>query len=244
MYNTFIYKPLYNGFVYLVDVFPWMDAGVALIVFTLIIKFILFPLSKKAIITQLMLKKVEPEVKVIREKYKGDNQALGRETMALYKKYKINPFSNFLLLLIQLPILFALYSIFYNAGLPEIKPELLYSFVNIPTIDINFLNLLDISKASTIMALVAAVAQYIQLSISLPKTDKSKIDPNDFQQRMAQSMGSNMKYVFPVMVFLISWKLASAIALYWTVSSLFMIGQELFVKRRLEKEMETGSLIK
>ncbi len=243
MYTTYIYKPLYNGFIYLMDAFPWMDAGIAIIVFTLIIKFVLFPLSKKAIVTQLMLKKVEPEIKAIKDKNKGNNQAVAVETMALYKKYGINPLANFFLLLIQLPILFALYSVFMKAGLPDIKIDFLYSFVSVPTVNMNFLGFLDIGKPNVIAAIIASVCQYIQINISLPKIDKKNYDPSDMSQAIAKGMNTNMKYFFPVIILLISIKLASAIALYWIVSSLFMIGQELLVKRRLEKQLaENGNL--
>lgn len=183
------------------------------------------------------MKKAEPEIKEIREKYKKDSQKQAIETMALYKKYNINPFSSIFLLIIQLPILIGLYSIFYRSGLPEINIESLYSFVKAPSVDIFFLGMIDISKPNIIMAFLAAISQFVQIKIAIPtmpKKDKNSSTSPSFQEELTRSMNTNMKYVFPVIVFVISYKLAAALALYWLVSNLFMIGQELFVKRRLE----------
>ncbi len=245
LYHTLISTPLYNGFILLFIVMPWIDAGIAVIIFTIIVKLILFPLAKKAVITQLLMRRIEPQIKAVREKFKNDQQALARETMALYKKNGVNPFSSFLLLLIQLPILIALYSIFYKAGLPSVNMELLYPYLvtHVPESNINFLGIMDITKASWVVALIAAISQFYQIKLSVPSVPPKKDgEKSTFQEDMARSMGSNMKYVFPVIVFLISYNLASAIALYWVVSNLFMIGQELFVKRKLEAKFAAEAL--
>ncbi|MDO8575159.1 MAG: YidC/Oxa1 family membrane protein insertase [bacterium] len=244
LYHKFIAYPLYNGFIYLFDVIPWLDAGMAVILFTIIIKLILFPLAKKSIVTQLMMKKIEPELKLIREKFKGDNQKQASETLVLYRKYGVNPFSSFLLILIQLPILIALYSIFYSYGLPEVKLDLLYSFVQAPVINMHFLGILDIAKSSVILAILASISQYYQIKLSVPTPPPRKDgEKPNFQEEMARSMGTNMKYIFPIMVFFLSYKFSAALPLYWTVSNLFMIGQELFVKRKLEKKINGVSVL-
>jgi len=214
------------------DVFPWMDAGVAVIIFTIIIRLILFPLSKKAIVTQVRMKEVEPELKSIREKYKDNKQEQALKTMALYKEKKVSPFSSFFVLLLQLPIIFALYSIFINSGLPVVNEVLLYSFVKVPIVNMNFLGILDIGMKSTTLALLAAVAQYYQLHYSLASKPNNSFEKGS-QMDMAQSMTRNMKYVFPVIVFLISYNISAVVALYWTVTSLFTLAQELYVRYHL-----------
>ncbi len=240
LYHTFVFNPLYNGLIFLMDVFPWMDAGIAVIVFTIIIRLILFPLSKKAIVTQVRMKELEPELQKIKTTYKDDRQAQALKTMALYKEKKVSPFSSILVLLIQLPIIFALYSIFINSGLPKINEALLYPFVSSPIVDMNFLGLLDIGEKSILMAIIAAIAQYLQLHYSLasmgaknPIARSNSKEPNPMD--MAQSMTRNMKYVFPVVVFLISYNISSVVALYWTISSLFTLAQELVVRSHLKK---------
>lgn len=236
LYHALVYNPLYNGLMYLMDVFPWMDAGVAVIIFTIIVRLILFPLSKKAIVTQVRMKELEPELNSLRQSMKEDRQGLALKTMALYKEKKVSPFSSFLVLIIQLPIIIALYSIFLRSGLPVVNSSLLYSFVHIPLVNMNFLGLLDISKSSIFLAIVAAVAQFFQLHFSLAvmKPAAGSTSGNS-QMDMAQSMTKNMKYFFPVMVFFISYKIAAVVALYWTVTSIFTLGQELVVRRHLKK---------
>jgi YidC/Oxa1 family membrane protein insertase len=142
---------------------PFVDAGVAVILFTIIVKLILFPLSKKSVKTQLVMKDIQPEIDQIKEKCKGNKQEEAVKTMALYKEKGVNPFSGILLVILQIPIIFALYFIFLKGGLPKIDTSLLYSFVPIPaTVNMNFLGLLDISKANAIAAILVGLSQFFQ----------------------------------------------------------------------------------
>ncbi len=220
------------------DVLPWIDAGVAVVLFTIIVRLILFPLSKKAIVTQVRMKELEPELNHIKNTMKDDRQGQALKVMALYKEKKVSPFSSFFVLLIQLPIIYALYSIFIHSGLPIVNTSLLYNFVDIPNVDMNFLGLIDIGPRSILLALIAAVAQYLQLHFSLahmtPPNTLSKNNPPT-QMDMAQSMTRNMKYIFPIIVFLISYNISAVVALYWAVSSFFTLGQEIVVRRHIKK---------
>jgi YidC/Oxa1 family membrane protein insertase len=115
----------------LADLLPWFDAGIIVIIFTFVVKTVLFPISKKAVRTQAVMKILEPELNEIKAKY-SDKQEQARRTMQFYKDKKINPFSSILLLFIQLPILFALYQIFLSNGLSVPDANILYSFVKAP----------------------------------------------------------------------------------------------------------------
>ncbi|HVU06497.1 MAG TPA: YidC/Oxa1 family membrane protein insertase [Candidatus Paceibacterota bacterium] len=236
LYTTLVYNPLYNGFILLIDAvrfIPWLDVGMVVILFTVIVRLILFPLSRKAARTQVVMRQAEPELAAIKEKYKNDRQALAVQTMAFYKEKKINPFSMFFLLIIQLPILIALYHIFYTSGLSTIHTDILYSFVSIPpAIGTHFLGLFDLTQKSFFLALLAAGSQYFQIHISTPKARR------DGEGRLTQEsmMHMMMKFIMPIMIFLISSSIASALAIYWTTSNLFMIGQELYVRRQISKE--------
>jgi YidC/Oxa1 family membrane protein insertase len=84
MYHTFIFLPLYNGLVGLMDLLPWIDVGIAVILFTIIVRLIIFPLSKNAILTQVRMKEVEPEANKIKLQYANDKQAQGLKVMELY----------------------------------------------------------------------------------------------------------------------------------------------------------------
>ena len=233
LYHSVVFNPLYNGLIFLFDTFTWMDAGIAVIVFTIIIRLILFPLSKKAIVTQVKMKEIEPELNNLK-KTVTDKQQQALKVMALYKEKGVNPFSSFFLLFLQLPIIYSLYSIFIRSGLPEVKAELLYGFVSVPTINMHFLGLIDVGQKSIVFALLAAIAQFLQLHFSLAASSPTAKSDNPSMD-MAANMMKNMKYIFPVMVFFISYKISAVVAIYWTISSLFTLGQELVVRRHLKK---------
>ncbi len=236
MFNTLFYKPLYNGLVYIIDIIPNHDAGIAVVLLTLIVSIILFSISKKSIRTQIVLKEIEPELKAIKEKTKDPTEQ-ARQTMDLYKKYKINPFSIIFLMLIQFPILIALYYVFFR-GLPTIHTEYLYSFVKNPdTVNMIFLGIVDIGKKSVVLAVFAGVTQYIQAHIMSLKIQK--IDPNKkktIQEEFAHSMQMQIKYVLPFVVGLIATNLPGALPLYWTVRNIFTVFQEIYVQKSMKSK--------
>jgi len=226
---------LYNGFVFLSGALPFLDIGIVIILFTIIVKLILFPISKKAVRTQALMKLVEPELNLIKEKYKDDKQAQALKIMNFYKEKQINPFSSIFLLFIQLPIIFALYRIFYN-GFSPVHIDLLYSFIHAPeTISTIFLGFVDVTSKSWFMAAIAAISQFFQIKLSVPALAPRKDKPS-FSDDFARNMQVQMKYVLPIMIFFISANIASALALYWITSNLFTIGQELVVRKQLIKE--------
>ncbi len=236
LYTVLVYNPLYNGLVFLADLLPFLDAGLIIVIFTIIVKIILSPLSKKAARTQAMMKLIEPDLKSIKEKYKNDKQAQAVETMRLYKEKGVNPFSSIILLFIQIPILFALYKIFYSNGLSAVNADILYSFVHVPpAVNPYFLGFIDITTKSVWLAIVAAVSQYFQISFSAPNIPE-KTSGGGFQENFARSMHIQMKYVLPIIILFVSYQVAGALALYWVTSNLFMIFQELYIRKQLAKE--------
>lgn len=232
IYHALFFDPLYNFLILLFKVIPWADAGVVVIIVTVVVRLILFPLSRKAVLTQVKMAEIGPELNEIKEKYKGNSEEQARKTLALYKERNVNPFSGILVIIIQLPIIFALYQIFLH--LPEINPSYLYSFVPVPEIiNTTFLGLLDISAKSAIIAFLAAVSTYLQFQVSM-KGQKTP-EGNSFGDNLTRNMQKQMKYLFPVIVFFISYQISGVIALYWLTTNLFSIAQELFVKRNIPK---------
>lgn len=230
LYNTLMYEPLYNGLIFLMDI--GADAGVAVVVLTLIVRFILFPLSRKAVITQQNVKRFQPEIDAIKEKYKKDRQEQARKILELYKEKGINPFSSFFLILIQLPIIFALYRIFWASGLPEIKQNILYSFVPVPeSVNMVFIGIFDIASKSWVLAVLVGITTFVQMKLSMPALKGAKPIGQSFKDDLARSMNIQMRYFFPVISIFISYTLSGAIALYWLTSNLFTIGQEIVIKR-------------
>lgn len=231
-FATIFYIPLYNALIFLVSVMPGKSAGLAVVALTILIRIVLYPLSKKSIRTQLQMKRIEPDVQRIKEKV-SDKQEQARQMMDLYKKNGINPFAGFLLLLIQLPILIALYQVF-QSGLPSVNADLLYGFVRMPeSVSMSFLGI-DLLRKSIPLAILAVVTQFIQINISLPKSVKKK-DNASFQSDLAHSMNVQMRYIFPLVLFPIAY-VSSVLAIYLTTSNVLMTLQELFVRRRMIKQ--------
>ncbi len=229
------YTPLYNALIFFIAIIPFHNVGVAVILFTIIIKIILFPLSQKSVKTQFEMKRLEPELNELKLKYKDNKQKQAEETMRLYKERGINPFSGILLMLIQLPILMALYYIFLRGGLPNLNHTIIYSFTKIPSvIDVTFFGI-NVAGKSTLFAILAAVAQFLQMQIIMPKVPKknqdAKTGPN-FKDELSRSMNMQMKYIMPIVIFVIARNFAAVVALYLITSSLFAIGQEIYVKRK------------
>lgn len=235
IFHTFFYNPIYNGLVYLIDVLPKGDAGLAVILLTIIVSLILFSVSKKAIKTQIRMKEMEPELREIREKI-TDKQEQALKMMSLYKKYEINPFSVILLVLLQIPVLLALYFVFLKAGLPEINTEILYSFVKVPTeVSMNLFGIVDISQKNIFLAILAGVTQFIQARVAIPKMEPKKDGKSSFKEDFQRSLNTQVKYVFPVIIIIVSLGFPAALPLYWSTRNVFMTLQELYVKKTLKK---------
>jgi YidC/Oxa1 family membrane protein insertase len=235
IYHLFFFNPLYNALVILFQILPWADAGIAVIVLTILVRLLMYPLSRKAVHTQVKMQEIAPAVEEIKEKYKDKPEEQARQTLALYKEKGVNPFSGILVVLIQLPIIIALYRIFLYAGFPNIDPTILYSFISVPErISSTFLGVIDITEKSAVLALLAALTTFAQFQISLKSQTPRKGD--SFGDNLARSMQTQMKYFFPIMVFFISYKISGVIALYWLTTNLFTIGQELVVRRKLKAQ--------
>ncbi|MEX2010476.1 MAG: YidC/Oxa1 family membrane protein insertase [Parcubacteria group bacterium] len=236
IYNTFFYKPLYNTLIAIFETFPWADAGVAVIMLTIIVRFILYPLTKKAIKTQVYMQRINPELLKIKEKYKNNKEEEARQTLALYREKGVNPFSGIFVLLLQLPIIWALYQIFLHAGFPSVNTNILYSFVRVPeNINILFLGVMDITGQSFILALLAAISSYFQIKVSVGSQPKPT--GTTFADNLTRSMQTQLKYFLPVIVFFISWKISGVIALYWFTTNIFTIIQEIVVRKKLETSL-------
>jgi YidC/Oxa1 family membrane protein insertase len=231
-FHAVFYNPLYNGLVFLIGAIPGIDLGVAVIIFTIIVRLILFPLSRAAVVTQFKMKEIEPELKKIKEQHANNKEEQAKLTMKLYSDNKINPFSSLLLVLIQLPILIALYMIF-RSGFPKINASLLYSYVHVPSaVNIKFLGLIDVTKTSVVLGIVAGVMQFFQTQFSIPKAGP-KTDNASFSDDLARSVNFQMRFVLPIFIFLISLRVAGAVDLYYATTALFTIGQELYMRKRV-----------
>ncbi len=239
LWDTFLYKPLINALAFLVSIIPGGDLGLAVIVLTLLVKLILFPLSQKAIKNQAAMNIMAPELEKIK-KSGVSKEEQAKLTFELYKKHKTNPFSGCLLVLVQIPIIFALYFVFYK-GI-KFDDSLLYSFVHIPTqVNMIFLGIIDLGAKSLPLAILAGVSQYLQAHF-MPKPKTTTGAAGSFAESFGKSMQMQMKYVFPFLITWIAYSISGAVALYWITSNIFAVGQQIYVnkteKKVLDKEVE------
>lgn len=243
LFNTILIEPLYNLLVLLSSFMPGHNIALAIIALTLLVKIVLFPLQHKAFITQTKMKHVEGDISKIKKETK-DPQEQTKKMLELYKMHGINPFSSFLLLLIQLPILLAVYWVF--RGSFDFDPDLVYSFVSIPdSVNTSILGLAEITERSFFWAALTGITQFFQSKLMLPpkKNDESKqVGEKSFKDDLARSMQFQMRYIMPVFIVFIAATLPAAIALYWVTSNLFAIAHEVFVKRKAKELLENGQL--
>lgn len=243
LFNSFIYNPIYNLLAFLVGVVPGADVGIAIIILTLLVKFILFPLSLTAVRTQLVMREIDPELKRIRKELKDKPEELAKKTLAIFKENKINPFASIILILIQLPVIIGLYFVFLSEGNGEaFDVARLYSFVQEPmNASFQFLGVVDLTAGSIVLAFLVAISQFIVGRMMMPALASDDSEEKSFQNDLAKSMQVQMKYVFPIVMGVIAYVISAAIALYFLVSNVFAIGQELYVKHaRKKKEASTA----
>lgn len=229
IFNEALYRPLFNALILLYQYIPGSDFGIAVIVLTILIKLLFYPLGSKSIKSQKALNEIQPKIKEIQEKYKDDKEKQGKEMMELYKREKINPLSGCLPILIQLPVLIAMYRVFWG-GLDPSRLSLLYSFVPSPgEISSMFLGLVDLAKPNMVIAVLVGIFQFLQIKFITPK-DKKKGD--DFSAKMQKQM----MYFMPVFIVVILWRLPSALALYILTTVLFTILQQWLIIKKSNVE--------
>ena len=229
LWDTLLYEPLLNALAFLVSVLPGADIGLAVIALTVLVKLILMPLSRRSIESQAEMNMLQPELNRIKNSG-ASKEEQAKQTFELYRKHKVNPFSGCLLVLIQIPIIFALYFVFLK-GI-SFKEGYIYSFIHIPDqVNTLFLGLIDLTQKSVVLAVLAGVSQYFQ-AYFMPKPTASGATPGSFGESFQKSMHLQMRYVFPFVVAFIAYSISGAVALYWITSNLFMTLQQVYLKKK------------
>ncbi len=239
IFNIILYQPLFNILVWFYNIVPPYDLGVSIILLTLLTRLILLPFSYKAtksqIISQQTMASLQPKIQEVKRKHKEDKVKQSQALMELYRKNKFNPFSGCLILLIQFPILIALYQVFWK-GLDPAQLSNLYSFIRNPgVLEPMFLGILDVSKSSPVLAVLAGFLQFLQTKMIMPKSQKSKKKEGQIQD-MTRMMQKQMTYFMPILLVFIFWRLPSALPLYIIITILFSIVQQYFINKTLKKQ--------
>ena len=234
-FYVIFYQPPLNALIFFYNTVAFGDFGLAIIFLTVLIRLLLFPIFHKSVKHQMVMQRLQPKLEKINQEHKDNKEKKLKATMALYQEHNINPFSGFLLLLVQLPILIALYQIFLAKLTPETLNGL-YSFIQAPGIlNYSFFGLINLEGRSIVMVGLAALLQYIQGRMSLPKIESGR------ELSSAEKIGRQMVFMAPFITLIIFFNLPAAVSLYWAVSSLFSIFQQEAVNRQLKSHEEPGN---
>lgn len=237
-FYTILYQPLFNLLFFLYQNFSFSDFGIAIVLMTIVIRLILYPLFSKSARDQVIMQKIAPKLQEIQNKHKEDKQKQVEEMMKIYKDHNVNPFSSFVFLLfIQLPILITLFQIF-SSSIKEVPAGILYSFVKFSgTLNTEFLGKIDLTQASVLLVILSAIFQYYQGTLTSPKSDRA------FKNLSAQErMARQMVYIGPILTLVILWKLPAAIALYWLTTTIFSVIQQLIINKQIKIVKDHGTI--
>ena len=217
-FNTYLYLPTLSALVFIYNTVAFHDLGLAIVFLTIAVRIVLFPVFYKGAKDQALMQRIQPHIKKIQLDHKDDKEMQAKEMLNLYKKYKLNPFSGILLLFLQLPVFIVLFQVFSKE---------LSSGVFATTTFLGF----SLGSKGFVLPIIAAVVQYIQTKMMLgsqPKGATNEANP-------LASMGKTMAVVGPAFTFFILLNLPSALSVYWTVSGIFSVFQQMYINKRLPK---------
>lgn len=217
LFNSYIYEPILSVLLFIYNSIAFTDLGIAIILLTIFIRVVLFPLFYKGAKDQAIMQKLQPHIKKIQLDHKDNKEEQAKLLLDLYKKYSFNPFFGIFSVVIQLPIFFALFKMFGQ------------ELGNLGIANTMMFGVLDLGTKGFILPVIAAGLQYIQGKLSLPNI-KTQAGDNPMA-----SMGKMMIYIGPILTLLIFSNLPSALSVYWIVSSLFAVVQQIYINKKLPK---------
>ena len=240
IFAELIYRPIYNLLIFFYNVIPGHDMGVAIILVTVALKLIMYPLSAKSIKSQKEMQRVQPLISELQKKYKDQKEKLSQELMALYKKEKVNPFSSCLPLLIQFPFLIAVFQVFRTGIASDDSLKFLYPFITNPghlnsTAFFGTIDLLAIHNV--VLALLAGIAQYYQAKMLVTKKPPMAV-PGSQDEKMTAMMNKQMLYMMPVITVVIGYTMPTGLVLYWFLTTALTALQQVIIFRKNKKTAE------
>ena len=246
IFHSIFFQPIFNLLIWLYGILPYKDIGISIILMTLIVKVITYPLALLQIKQQRDMQELQPKIEEIRKRLKDNQDEQAKELMELYKKEKVNPAAGCWPLLVQIPIFIALYQAL-NVGLKAGGYGDLYAFVPTPTsIQTIFIGLFDLTKPNYVLAVLAGLIQFLQTrhilkppaaTISQPPVIVAETKGAK-DESMAAMMNKQMMYIMPVMTVFIGISLPGGLTLYWLVMSGLTLLQQVYVLRRMPPKIE------
>jgi YidC/Oxa1 family membrane protein insertase len=255
-FTTFLYEPLFNVLIWIYDVLPWKDLGIAIIILTLLIKIALFYPSLKQMRSQKSLQDAQPHIDALKKKYKDNKEELGKQIMQFYKENKVNPLSSCLPRLIQLPILWALFKVFFGGLATDPTTGVLvadqlnhlygplrevYQIEPIKHMFLGFVNLAD--KHNIVLAVLAGAVQFLQAKMLTTKRAAVKTAGSK-DEDFAATMNKQMLYFLPIITVIFGYQFPAGVTLYWLSSTVFTwIQQLIFLKEKNSGASMAGGMI-
>lgn len=257
IWDEILIKPVFNLLIFLYEKASFGELGIAIILITVIIRFIILKPTINAAKAQKAMAKIQPKILELQKRYKNDKQKLAQETMAIYKKNGVNPLGSCLPLFIQMPLLIGLFWVLFK-HIPGQRFDLLYDFVQKPAhFDTSFFGLFDLvtkpkitlENAShygyqIVLALLAAGTQFYQSKMMLPKK-QTKVAFLDKKPTVAEEkaqfmndFGRQITYIIPVVIFFVSLTLPAALALSWATGAAFAIVTQYYVIKPAKEEKD------
>lgn len=252
LFYTFLYIPIFNTLVGIYHTIGFENLGISIILLTVVVRLVIYPLSKRALQSQEEMARIQPLLKEIQKKYETNREEQARAMLALYKEHKINPFAGILTLFIQIPVFIALFLVL-RSGMTEETFHYLYSFIPRPEeIHAVFLGVFDLSAPALsrgdggfhivsipnlILALSVSITQFIQSKsmVAIQKRAQSEASKKLHTQDMSAQLSHQMTYLLPILTLTISPFVSGGVSLYWVITNLFSLAQQHLLYRHHTK---------
>ena len=218
-FHSYLYLPTLSALVFIYNTIAFHDLGLAIVFLTILVRIVLFPVFYKGAKDQALMQRIQPHIKKIQLDHKDDKEMQAKEMLNLYKKYKLNPFSGILLLILQLPVFIVLFQVFSK----ELSTGVFATTA--------FLGIINLGSKGFVLPAIAAVMQYIQTKMMMG----SQPQKGGNEENPLASMGKTMMVVGPAFTFFILLNLPAALSVYWTVSGVFSVFQQMYINKRLPK---------
>jgi YidC/Oxa1 family membrane protein insertase len=270
LFDLILVQPIFNILIFIYGILPGQDFGVALIIFTILVRFLMWPLIKKQLHQTKVMRQIQPELMKIKAKAKGNRQLEATMAMELYKERGVSPFSSIGTLLLQLPIFIALFAVVTHitgdhSNIAKFTYDFLEDIPGIQSAITGHLNDtlfgIDLTQHAfegtathwplLIMAIIAAILQYFQSKMIMPQPKEKKklrdmlkeqADGKQVDQaEMSAQMTSKMIWLFPILTFWVSTYLSGALVLYLLTTNAVAIVQQYLVLHKDEEELTKGT---
>jgi len=238
LFRVFITKPFLNFLIFIASILPGHSLGFSIIILTIVVKLLLFIPTQHSLQGQKKMQKAQPHLDEVRRKHKDDPKRMQEETMRVWKEHGVNPFQSCLPLLIQMPVLIGVFYVVRDGSTLALSRHLIYPFYQHLdwTFATTFLGLDLLKSNAFLFAPLLVILQFLQMKLTFAIAKRKKVQTGgdkpinepDKNQQLQQTM---MLYGLPLMIGVFAFQFPAAVSLYWAISTLFAIGQQVYVNR-------------